>query len=181
MTADWTRAAVESEQAWSDAGILPVPHAGEMIASHVGRTPTPRTAALRTETWAEVKIRTVQGFFRRTVLVGYGHRCALCGIRPGALLTAGHIIPWSESEPRRADPTNGLCLCALHDRAFDQGLIALDAGLRVMLSARLEVPDPSPTHQEALLNLKGRNLTPPTRHHPDPAALEWHRAHIFTA
>jgi hypothetical protein len=50
-----------------------------------------------------------------------------------------------------------------------------------MVSHKLEVKDPGPTHREALLNLKGRNLTQPTRYHPDPAALEWHREQVFEA
>jgi hypothetical protein len=177
VTADWTRTAVESEQAWDRSAVLAASDLGAAPAQEVAA----RMAATRTETWAEVKVRTVQTFFRRTVLASYGQSCAMCGIKPAALLTAGHIIPWSQSEPRRADPTNGLSLCALHDRAFDQGLIGLDEGLRVMVSHKLEVKEPSPTHREALLNLKGRNLTQPTRYHPDPAALEWHREKVFEA
>lgn len=178
VTNDWTRTAVESEEAWErGAGFHPASAVGVPPAQDLAA----RMAAERTETWAEVKVRTVQTFFRRTVLASYGHTCAMCGIRPASLLTAGHIIPWSQSEARRADPTNGLCLCALHDRAFDQGLIGMDEDLRVMVSRKLEVADPSPTHQAALLNLKGRNLTLPSRYHPDPKALEWHRERVFTA
>jgi hypothetical protein len=177
---DWTRAAIESELAWervgsadilsapSSADILPAPGAGVSLAPD-GPTETTRAA----------KIRLVQGFFRRTVLASYCRACAVCGIRPEQMLTASHIIPWSKSETRRADPTNGLCLCTLHDRAFDCGLLAMDKDLRVMVSQKLEVQNPSPAHIEALLKIKGQPLTPPTRYHPDPQALQWHREQVF--
>jgi predicted restriction endonuclease len=41
------------------------------------------------------------------------------------MLNASHIIPWSIDEKRRADPGNGLALCAFHDRAFERGIILL--------------------------------------------------------
>lgn len=166
VTADWTTAALDTEAAWNRAGI-----AGE--ESHL----PPQLG--RTETQATVKVRVVQGFFRRTVLASYEGSCAFCGVRPEPLLTASHIIPWSESETRRADPTNGLSLCALHDRAFDQGLLALDEKLRVLVSSRLQVKNASLVHREALLNIHGQPMTPPTRYEPDPAALNWHRRTVF--
>jgi putative restriction endonuclease len=179
--ADWTRAAIDSELAWhrdvgsrSDALNEAPLHSETPASRDAAEAATPPT-----EAEGMVKTRLVQGFFRRTVLAGYACRCAICGVRPEQLLTAGHIIPWSKNETRRADPTNGLCLCALHDRAFDRGLIALDKTLRVMVSAKLEVDNPSPTQHEALLKIKGRPLTPPTRYHPDPIALKWHREQVF--
>ena len=66
--------------------------------------------------------KPVQTFFRNVVLSSYENRCALTGIAVPHLLIASHIIPWSENENRRADPTNGLCLNALHDKAFDHHL-----------------------------------------------------------
>ena len=162
---DWNRAALESEAAWHGLN-LP------------GAAP-PEPPQSRSETWAQTRFRLVQGFFRRTVLASYGRACALCGIRPDQLLTARHIIPWSRNEGRRADPTNGLCLCALHDRAFDCGLLAVDTGMRVMVSGKLKAEPTSPIHKAALLAIEGNPITRPTRYHPDPAALEWHRGRVF--
>jgi len=41
--------------------------------------------------------------------------------------TASHIVPWAEDERNRLNPRNGLCLNALHDRAFDRHLMWIDA------------------------------------------------------
>ena len=51
------------------------------------------------------------------------------GRTPGAialkLVITSHIVPWCEDSQNRLNPQNGLCLSALHDRAFDQGLITV--------------------------------------------------------
>ena len=65
-------------------------------------------------------MRLVQSFFRRSVL------------------TASHIIPWTANVELRADPRNGLSLCALHARAFDRGLMCVDENLKLRLSRHAE-------------------------------------------
>ena len=69
------------------------------------------------------KLRTNQSFFRRMILASYDARCAITGISEPELLVASHIVPWSVDKAVRLDPRNGICLNALHDRAFDKGLI----------------------------------------------------------
>ena len=132
-----------------------------------------------TEVIRTVRSRRVQAFFRSAVLTSYESRCALTGLAVPELLNASHIIPWSENTARRADPRNGLALNALHDRAFDRGLITFDESLRVVLSPRLTSQVPPPFHNQTLLQLAGRQLNPPTRFPPDPAALAYHREHVF--
>jgi len=84
----------------------------------------------------EQRIR--QNFFRRAVLSSYRERCCMSGLSDSRLLIASHIVPWSHDKENRLNPRNGLCLSALHDKAFDRGLIALDDDFRVMLSQELE-------------------------------------------
>ncbi len=132
-----------------------------------------------TEILRDIRARRVQGFFRATVLISYRHQCALSGIALPELLNASHIIPWSDNVSRRADPRNGIALNALYDRAFDRGLITFDGAFRVVLSSRLRCADP-PLHRQALLEVEGRSLNLPERFTPDPAALAWHREHMFT-
>lgn len=68
---------------------------------------------------------------------------------------------------------------ALHDRAFDQGLIGVDESLCVMLSGRLKIEAPVPLHRAAFQELEGKPLSRPFRFEPDPLALEYHRREIF--
>ena len=74
-----------------------------------------------TEDVRSVRTRRVQSFFRAAVMTTYGQKCALSGIAEPGLLVASHIVPWSISVERRADPRNGISLNALFDRAFDSG------------------------------------------------------------
>jgi putative restriction endonuclease len=61
--------------------------------------------------------------FRKNVLATYGHRCAASDIQLD-LLDAAHIIPVDHE--RGTDETkNGLCLSAIHHRAFDHGLLGI--------------------------------------------------------
>jgi hypothetical protein len=132
-----------------------------------------------TEKEALVKARRVQSFFRAAILNSYEYRCALTGLAIPELLTASHIIPWSVDEKRRADPRNGICLNAFHDRAFDRGLITFDKDLRVVVSPELAKSEDSPLQREQLMGIVDHPLRLPTRFIPDAAALEYHREHIF--
>lgn len=86
-----------------------------------------------------MKTRVGQYFFRKSVLNSYGNRCCITGINKADLLIASHIKPWavSDEHTERTNPSNGLCLNALHDRAFDKGLITLDGQYRIIISDRI--------------------------------------------
>ncbi len=70
--------------------------------------------------------------FRARVLTAYGHRCALCGVQL-KLLDGAHILPVIHADS--TDETcNGVALCALHHRAYDQSLITFDPEYRTHLN-----------------------------------------------
>ncbi len=125
-----------------------------------------------------VKQRLHQCFFREAVLSSYNTRCCVTGLPLPECLIAGHIIPWSVDEGRRADPTNGVCLSATFDRLFDSGLVAIndDLTLRVSQSIR-ESNDRAVT--DLIAKRDGQALIPPVRFYPDPDCLRWHREHVF--
>jgi predicted restriction endonuclease len=126
-----------------------------------------------------VRVRTVQRFFRDAVLASYENRCAICTISVKELLNASHIIPWSSNVARRADPTNGLALCSLHDRAFDRGLLTIDADFRVVIAPSLKIDEPPTVHRVALIAIEGKPIELPHRFYPDPEALRFHRENVF--
>lgn len=125
------------------------------------------------------KSRRHQTFFRNTVLASYEYRCAISGMMIPQLLVASHIIPWSEDESRRADPTNGLCLNALYDRAFDRGLITFDEDFRLVVSQVLKKGKCVGFQTLNFINIEGSRITLPHRFAPDKFALEIHRSRIF--
>lgn len=125
-----------------------------------------------------MKVRLHQAFFRRAVLASYDDSCCACGIDVPALLTASHIVPWAHDERLRADPANGLCLCALHDRAFDRGLIAVSDEGTILTSPRLQGYR-STANRHYLTDLEGSPIGVPRRFAPNPAFVAWHRENIF--
>lgn len=132
-----------------------------------------------TETLRETKTRRVQQFFRRTVLESYNHRCAISGLAIPELLVASHIIPWAEDETRRADPTNGIALNALYDKAFDRHLISFDDDFRLVISNKVKAQAKNEVFKEYFLKFEGKVLEMPYRFLPDVGALNRHRGKVL--
>jgi len=133
-----------------------------------------------TEGRVTVRVRRGQQFFRQAILNAYGVRCCITGIAVPRLLIASHIKPWRDFPRERLDPRNGLCLSALHDAAFDDGLITLDEELRVVLSRRLKSYLPQSALAKNFVIYEGRAIHLPEKlAEPAPEFLEYHRSKIF--
>ena len=124
-------------------------------------------------------MRLVQSFFSRSVLASYGFKCSFCGLEIRSLLNASHIIPWKVSVELRADPRNGFCLCVMHDRAFDRGLMTVDTDSRLLISKRVKKANPVPLHRVGLTDLEGQRINLPGRFLPSASSLEYHRKSVF--
>jgi putative restriction endonuclease len=122
------------------------------------------------------KTRVNQSFFRKLILASYDNRCALTGIDAPSLLVASHIIPWSINPSARTNPTNGICLNSLHDRAFDEGLITFDEDFSVIYSSKLPVAS-----KAALKSFGTAKMRLPTKFAPEESFLSYHRSEIFVA
>lgn len=125
---------------------------------------------------ATVRLRRHQRFFRSSVLAAYEGRCAVTGLALPELLIASHIVPWSRDEERRADPSNGLLLEPLLDRAFDRGLVTFDEDEQLVCSRQLQRRGAA---AERLVSLAGLPLRRPRRQPPSAEALSWHRERWF--
>jgi hypothetical protein len=87
------------------------------------------------DTFATVKTRgSAQRAFAEAVKSNYGFRCAITGIDTADFLVASHIVPWSLDPSIRLDPSNGLCLSSLMDRAFEKGYICIQDDLSVSVN-----------------------------------------------
>lgn len=133
-----------------------------------------------TEIASTVQARRGQQFFRQTILNAYGVRCCISGMNIPRLLIASHIKPWCDFPNERLEPRNGLCLSALHDAAFDSGLITLDKDLNVVLSRRLKSFFPQPTLEQNFVPFEGKPIELPQKlAEPDSDYLRYHRETIF--
>ena len=125
------------------------------------------------------KIREDQYLLRAAILSAYESRCCVTGLDIEAVLVASHIKPWAESDKtERLNPQNGLCLNALHDRAFDRGIISMADDCSVLVSRQI-AHSASVAVQEWLLGYNGRRITLPSRFAPRPDLLAWHRENVF--
>jgi predicted restriction endonuclease len=122
--------------------------------------------------------RIKQHFFRRAVLSSYRGRCCISGLSDTRLLMASHIVPWSSDKANRLNPSNGLCLSAIHDKAFDRGLITFSDNYEVMLSEQLKRNDDAFVAQ-IFLPLEGRRIELPEKFIPSIDFLARHRSEIF--
>ncbi len=122
--------------------------------------------------------RIKQNFFRRAVLSSYRGRCCMSGLSEPRLLIASHIVPWSKDKANRLNPSNGLCLSAIHDRAFDKGFITLDDDFKVVVSKQLKKCE-DPFVQQVLMPLTGKKIDFPERFMPSLAFISQHRASTF--
>ena len=84
----------------------------------------------------EARVRLHQARFRGRVLVAYSRRCTICSLREARLLDAAHIVGDLEE---KGEPvvSNGLSLCSIHHRAFDQDLVGISPDYAVHVSRRL--------------------------------------------
>ncbi|EOF9312273.1 HNH endonuclease [Vibrio fluvialis] len=124
----------------------------------------------------EGKRRSKQQVFSNQVKSNYGNCCAICGIKTRAFLVGSHIIPWSVRKDIRLDPSNGIALCTLHDKLFDQGYITLDKGLKVVVSDKANGDQALKVFTD-LIN--GAKLRKPKKFPPKNEYLEFHRTEIF--
>lgn len=95
------------------------------------------------------------------------------------LLNASHIVPWSIDINNRVNPRNGLCLNAIHDRAFDRGLITITPDYQVKVSSKVKTKSPNNALKTMLLNFEGAKIALPAKFVPAPVFLEYHNEKIF--
>ena len=125
-------------------------------------------------TTAIVQVRVNQARFRRAILASYNATCCMSGLRVSKLLVASHIVPWSMDNKNRLNPSNGLCLSALHDRAYDQGLITVMPDLTIRVGELLKSVNIDPFTHDSLTQCEGKKMTLPERFLPSAVFLEAH-------
>lgn len=89
------------------------------------------TAARRT-TIVTVKKKLRDSSFKSRVLTAYSYQCAICGIQL-KLIDAAHILPVG-ADISTDETFNGVALCSLHHRAYDQALITFDSKYRLLIN-----------------------------------------------
>ncbi|WP_030677773.1 phosphorothioated DNA-binding restriction endonuclease [Streptomyces sp. NRRL B-1347] len=119
---------------------------------------------------------------REMVLTAYEYQCAFCGY-DGMIgtvpvgLEAAHVRWWAFDGPDDVD--NGLCLCSLHHKLFDKGVLGLGDDHRILVSQHFI--GRGQTAREQVTALAGRHLAGPQPGTRPVAAAHrsWHTGQVF--
>lgn len=109
----------------------------------------------------ETRVRLHQAVFRGRVLAAYANTCAICRLKEARLLDAAHIAGDLEADGEPIVP-NGLGLCSIHHRAFDQQLVGISSDYAVHVSKRLLEDEDGPM-LELLKQFHAQSIALPKR------------------
>ncbi|CAN5402496.1 HNH endonuclease [soil metagenome] len=167
---NWDKVANEAADAYAQ---LALSHGVEADAPLLVDVEPPPIEEGKTRS-AIVQVRVNQARFRKAVLASYDSTCCISGLRHERLLIASHIVPWSQDTTNRLNPQNGLCLSALHDKAYDLGLITVMPNYRVKVSSTLRPDKDDSFIADSLLRFDNTPITLPKKLKPGTAFLEAH-------
>ena len=149
-----------------DRRVLLTPTPGEGLTAEPAESPIEQRYVVR-----ETRARMHQGRFRGAVLLAYRDQCAICRLKEIGLLDAAHIT--ADSNPTgQPVVSNGLSMCSIHHRAFDQNLVGVSPDYEVRVSRRLLEEEDGPM-LEVLKGFDRQTIHLPARrvHHPDRERL----------
>jgi putative restriction endonuclease len=128
----------------------------------------------------EEEIFVRSGVFKREIPKIYDYQCAVSGMRVESttnaqLVDACHIIPFAISKDDTI--TNGISLSPNLHRAFDRGLLTINADYVVRISPAIKENE-SPY---SLRQFEGKQIKLPleTKFYPSIENLNWHRKECF--
>jgi len=168
---DWNVLPFESEKL-----LAKVSHTAIEKLNHLVESDLPKEGKEREQV---VKVRVNQSFFRRSVLASYNNTCCITGIQRTELLIAGHIKPWRVDKRNRLNPQNGIAINALHDKAFEAGLITITTDFKVKISTALKKLTESQVLQDYFLRYENQSIILPSRLLPDKKFLQYHNEQKF--
>ena len=164
---NWDAALIESEKL-----LAQVKHTTIEILNRIEIEDLPREGK---EKERLIKARVNQSIFRTMILAAYNNKCCITGINNTDLLIASHIVPWSKDEKNRLNPMNGVCLNALHDRAFDKGLITISADdYCIKVSSKLKNKNMVESIEKNFMRLEGESIMLPDKFLPAKELLKIH-------
>lgn len=121
-----------------------------------------------------IKARVNQSFFRSSILASYNNTCCITGIHQPEFLIAGHIKPWGIDEKNRLNPQNGIAINALHDKAFEAGLLTITTDFKIKISSILLKQKKTKSIEEYFLKYDNQDIILPSRFLPHSEFLKYH-------
>lgn len=126
-----------------------------------------------------VKVRVNQSFFRSSILASYNNTCCITGLKRPELLIAGHIKSWSEDDKNRLNPRNGIAINALHDKAFECGLMTITPDYRIKISENILKEKDQKEIEQYFFIYDNKEIILPSKFLPDENFLIHHNNERF--
>jgi len=115
----------------------------------------------------ETQQRLHQNAFRARVLRAYQYSCAICRLRHPELLEAAHIL--EDKHPRGVPAVNnGLAMCAIHHKAFDNDILGITPNYYVEIRDDVLHEIDGPMLRHGLQGFQGKILLLPRRKEDRP-------------
>jgi putative restriction endonuclease len=168
---NWEELGFESEKLIAEYKNEPIEKSAEIFVDDLPKEGKEREAI--------VKARVNQSFFRKNILSAYSYKCCITGISVPDLLIASHIKPWAKDVSNRLNPRNGLCLNALHDKAFDNGWISISGDYNLIVSKKLKGTMQAEIFEKYFSVYENKPIELPKRFLPDQDFLGYHREMKF--
>jgi len=88
------------------------------------------------EAMRNMKVRIGQQKFSENVKRNFEYKCCFpgCNVVGRNFLIGGHIDRWCDNMDLRGETANGICLCLMHDKAFEHGYFTLDTEYKICLN-----------------------------------------------
>ncbi len=144
--------------------------------NHISEDEIPKDGKTREQI---VRVRVNQSFFRSLILSSYNNCCCITGIQQPELLIAGHIRPWGIDEKNRLNPRNGIAINALHDKAFENGLLTITTDFQIKISSILLKQTKNDWVNNFFIKYQNKEMILPSRFLPDIEFLKYHNNERF--
>jgi putative restriction endonuclease len=152
-------------------------HSTVEVLNEIDEAELPKEGKVREQI---VRVRVNQNFFRKTILAACNSTCCITGLQSSSLLIAGHIVPWRVDEINRINPRNGIAINALHDKAFEAGLLTITPDYKIKISSSLKSQKKdNDAVQDYFLKYDKKDIILPSKFLPAREFLEFHNSERF--
>ena len=109
---------------------------------------------------AELRSRLGQSAFSLAVRQNYDFKCCFpdCSVANGEFLIGAHIARWADAPALRGSLENGLCLCLMHDKAFEMGMFTISNTSMVWVNRHYDEVAPNAWFKSHVLPHHGHTI-----------------------
>jgi predicted restriction endonuclease len=125
-----------------------------------------------------VNSRHFQAEFRRNIMAIFNNHCLFCDVDSDILLEAAHIIPVNKDLKSAGKFANGICLCSIHHKLFDEGFVSIFNN-RIVVNEKMKKLSSEYMVSQYKKLVENEDLILPVKNESD-VYLKWHYENVFS-